>query len=91
VRAGNLAGEILHQATGRIVTKLAILVFIFTAPTFAGIFVIGVLTVDMAMASAMPIVLAALAGVLLAAPASWFIAKAIMNATRPPERENESA
>ncbi|HMB11885.1 hypothetical protein [Saliniramus sp.] len=69
-------------------TKLAILVFIFTAPTFAGIFVIGVLTVDMAMASAMPIVLAALAGVLLAAPASWFIAKAIMNATRSPKNEN---
>jgi len=76
------------SATGRIVTKLAILVFIFTAPTFAGIFVIGVLTVDMAMASAMPIVLAALAGVLLAAPASWFIAKGIMNATRPPKNEH---
>lgn len=72
-------------------TKLAILVFIFTAPTFAGIFVIGVLTVDMAMASAMPIVLAALAGVLLAAPASWFIARAIMDSARPRERENENA
>ena len=71
-------------------TKLAILVFIFTAPTFAGIFVIGVLTVDMAMASAMPIVLAALAGVLLAAPASWFIARAIMDSARPRERENEN-
>ena len=71
--------------------KLAILVFIFTAPTFAGIFVIGVLTANMAVATATPIVLAAFAGVLLAAPASWFIARAILDSARPRERENENA
>ncbi|MCC5978693.1 MAG: hypothetical protein JJU21_11565 [Salinarimonas sp.] len=87
-RPGRLAPEHVIRLQGRIVGKLAILVFIFTAPTLAGIFVIGVLTADMALASAMPIVLAALAGVLLAAPASWFIAKAILNSTRPRENEN---
>ncbi len=86
---GRLWPDPFLKVTGRIVGKLAILVFIFTAPTFAGIFVIGVLTANMAVATATPIVLAALAGVLISIPASWFIAKAIVNSTRP--RENESA
>lgn len=63
-------------------TKLTIILFIFVAPTLAGALVIGVLTANMALASATPIVLAALIGVLAAVPASWLIARAMLRETR---------
>ncbi len=62
-------------------TKLTTLVFIFTAPTIAGAFVIAVLAMDMALSNAMPIVAAAALGVLIALPASYFIAKSILRVT----------
>ena len=65
-------------------SKLAVLIFILVAPTLAGALVIGVLTVDMALDSAGPILAAAGLGVVAALPASWFIARAILSATRPP-------
>ncbi|WP_349369426.1 hypothetical protein [Salinarimonas sp.] len=58
--------------------KLAVLIFILVAPTFAGTLVIGVLTANMALDSATPIVVASALGVLAAVPASWLIAKAIL-------------
>jgi hypothetical protein len=61
--------------------KLAVLMFILVAPTFAGTLVIGVLAANMALYSATPIVLAAALGVVAAAPASWFIARAILRTT----------
>lgn len=65
-------------------SKLAVLIFILVAPTLAGALVIGVLTVDMALDSAGPILAAAGLGVLLAVPASWYITRAILAAARPP-------
>jgi hypothetical protein len=62
--------------------KLAVLIFILAAPTFAGTLVIGVLTADMALDSATPIVVAAALGVLAALPASWLIARAILREGR---------
>lgn len=63
--------------------KLAILMFILVAPTVAGTLVVGVLAANMALYSATPIVVAAVLGVVAAAPASWFIARAILNQTNP--------
>ncbi|WP_029032794.1 hypothetical protein [Salinarimonas rosea] len=63
--------------------KLAVLIFILTAPTFAGTLVIGVLTADMGLDSAMPIVVAAALGVLAAVPASWLITRAILGNQKP--------
>jgi len=63
------------------VSKLTTLIFIFVAPTLAGVFVIGVLAVDMALSNAMPIIVAAMLGVLAAIPASYFIARAIVQET----------
>ncbi|GGK32272.1 CTP synthetase [Salinarimonas ramus] len=63
--------------------KLAILVFILCAPTFAGTLVIGVLTANMALDSAAPILIAAALGVLAAFPASWWIARAILRNQEP--------
>lgn len=62
--------------------KLAVLIFILVAPTFAGTLVIGVLTADMALDSAMPIVVAVALGVAAAVPASWWIARAILGNQR---------
>jgi len=63
--------------------KLAVLMFILVAPTLAGTFVVGVLAANMALYSATPIVVAVLLGVVAAAPASWFIARAILNQVKP--------
>lgn len=63
--------------------KLAVLMFILVAPTLAGSLVVGVLAANMALYSATPIVVAAALGVLAAAPASWFIARAVLGQTRP--------
>ncbi|MGJ3264470.1 MAG: hypothetical protein ACFE0R_14660 [Salinarimonas sp.] len=63
--------------------KLAVLIFILCAPTFAGTLVIGVLTVDMGLDSATPIVVAAALGVLASVPASWWIARAILRNQKP--------
>lgn len=63
--------------------KLAVLIFILTAPTFAGGLVIAVLALDSALASAGPLLAAAGVGVVLSLPASWFIAKQILDAGRP--------
>lgn len=58
-------------------SKLTTLIFIFVSPTLAGIFVIGVLAVDMTLSNAMPIIIAAAVGVVVAIPVSYFIAQAI--------------
>lgn len=62
--------------------KLAVLIFMLAAPTFGGTLVVGVLTTNMALDSATPIVVAAALGVLAAVPASWLIAKAILREGR---------
>lgn len=67
-------------------SKLTTLIFIFVAPTLAGVFVIGVLAADMALSNAMPIIIAAALGVVAAIPASFLIARAIVQET---ERRRE--
>lgn len=66
---------------GVTVSKLAVLVFIFVAPTLAGAFVVALLAVDQALASGAAIALVAGLGAALAAPASWLIARAIRRET----------
>jgi hypothetical protein len=69
------------------VSKLSTLIFIFVSPTLAGIFVIAVLAADMALSNAMPIIVAAVLGVVAAIPASYFISRAIVqDAERRRER-----
>lgn len=63
-------------------SKLTTLIFIFVSPTLAGIFVIGVLAVDMSLSNAMPIIIAAAVGVVVAIPVSYFISQAIQRETR---------
>lgn len=72
-------------------SKLTTLIFIFVSPTLAGIFVIGVLAVDTSLFNAMPIIIAAAVGVVVAIPISYFIAQAMKReAQRTRERIQDS-
>lgn len=74
-----------------LVSKLTTLIFIFVSPTIAGVFVIGVLAADMTLYNAMPIIIAAAIGVVVAIPISYFIAQAIhREAQRTRERVQDS-
>ena len=62
--------------------KLAVLVYVFVAPVVAGTLVLGVLVADMALYAATPLIVAFVVGLVAAAPASWFIARAMLANTR---------
>lgn len=62
--------------------KLAVLVYVFVAPVFAGTLVLGVLVADMALYAATPLIVAFFVGLVAAAPASWLVARAMLARTR---------
>jgi hypothetical protein len=61
--------------------RLALVLFAVIATSLMGAGVIAVLS--MGMDTGRPIVLAALAGFLVAIPVSWLVARAILNSQKP--------
>ncbi|MFN3686034.1 hypothetical protein [Salinarimonas sp.] len=60
------------------VLKYAAIVFVFVAPVIAGTLVLAILVADMAIYTATPLVAAFFVGLVLAIPASWLIARAMI-------------
>lgn len=57
--------------------RLTAILFIVIAPTLAGTLMIALLTADRSTSSGAAVLLTAVAGIVLAAPASWLVARAI--------------
>ena len=62
--------------------KYAAIVFVIIAPVIAGTLVLAVLVADMAIYTATPLVVAFFVGLVLALPASWLIARAMISNDR---------
>lgn len=62
--------------------KYAAIVFVFVAPVIAGTLVLAILVADMGIYTATPLVVAFCVGLVLALPASWLIARAMVSNDR---------